>query len=138
MALELGGILMGRPFFSPPWQCHWTYVSKACPIESNENSGIHVRFSAEAIAHTLAREEQMDRRAVPVGWYHSHPRLGSHFMSATDIKTHQSFYPEPWHLAMVIDPTIPSDGDVNIFYCNKHKSLTKASHWLVCALDIED
>ena len=38
-----------------------------------------------------------------VGWWHSHIGLGS-FLSATDIHTQEYFFPEPYQVALVVDP----------------------------------
>lgn len=38
-----------------------------------------------------------------VGWWHSHPDLGC-FLSPTDLKTQQHFFPESYQVALVIDP----------------------------------
>ncbi|MFX0018884.1 MAG: Mov34/MPN/PAD-1 family protein [Promethearchaeota archaeon] len=38
-----------------------------------------------------------------VGWWHSHPNLGC-FLSPTDLKTQQHFFPENFQVALVIDP----------------------------------
>lgn len=128
---ELGGILLGSPFFSKRHQCYWTYIARARPIGASQSSGTHVRFSAEAIAGALAAEKEGEDGRILVGWYHSHPGLGSDFLSATDIKTHENYYPERWHLAMVIDPTLPKDESVNMFYYDKEKSLALSRVWFI-------
>lgn len=38
-----------------------------------------------------------------VGWWHSHIDLGC-FLSSTDIHTQEYFFPEPYQVALVIDP----------------------------------
>lgn len=38
-----------------------------------------------------------------LGWYHSHPGFGL-FLSYTDQQTHSSFFYQPWHLALILDP----------------------------------
>jgi hypothetical protein len=39
-----------------------------------------------------------------VGWYHSHPHIGV-FMSGSDVVIHQDIFNEPWHVALVLDPS---------------------------------
>jgi len=38
-----------------------------------------------------------------LGWFHSHPDFGC-FLSATDLKTQQYFFPEDYQVALVVDP----------------------------------
>ena len=38
-----------------------------------------------------------------VGWYHSHPGYGV-FMSEVDVKSHKTYFREPYHVALVVDP----------------------------------
>ena len=38
-----------------------------------------------------------------VGWWHSHPNFGV-FLSATDLKTQEYFFPEAYQVAVVVDP----------------------------------
>ncbi|MFX0083632.1 MAG: Mov34/MPN/PAD-1 family protein [Candidatus Hodarchaeota archaeon] len=47
------------------------------------------------------RRKDKDLRVV--GWWHSHIGLGS-FLSATDIHTQESFFPESYQVALVVDP----------------------------------
>jgi hypothetical protein len=38
-----------------------------------------------------------------VGWYHTHPRMGI-FLSHYDTWLHHNFFPEPWQVALVVEP----------------------------------
>lgn len=38
-----------------------------------------------------------------LGWFHSHPDFGC-FLSTTDLKTQQFFFPESYQVALVVDP----------------------------------
>jgi hypothetical protein len=38
-----------------------------------------------------------------VGWYHTHPRMGI-FLSHYDTWLHKNFFPEPWQVALVVEP----------------------------------
>ena len=38
-----------------------------------------------------------------LGWFHSHPDFGC-FLSTTDLKTQQYFFPEVYQVALVVDP----------------------------------
>ena len=60
----------------------------------------------ESIMAQIAEElEKYREKLTIVGWYHSHPGLGAHFMSSTDVQTqkvYQSYFPKA--VALVIDP----------------------------------
>ncbi len=38
-----------------------------------------------------------------VGWIHTHPGFGT-FLSQNDRQQHMEFFPEPWQIALVVDP----------------------------------
>ncbi len=42
-------------------------------------------------------------KKIFVGWSHSHPSYGC-FLSQTDMETQRKYFPEPFHVALVIDP----------------------------------
>jgi proteasome lid subunit RPN8/RPN11 len=44
-----------------------------------------------------------------VGWYHTHPGFGI-FLSSYDLFIHENFFPETWHIALVIDPHARTHG----------------------------
>ena len=39
----------------------------------------------------------------PVGWYHSHTR-SEILLSAQDVEIHNRYFPDPWHVALVVRP----------------------------------
>jgi len=39
----------------------------------------------------------------PVGWYHSHTR-SEISLSARDVEIHNRYFPDPWHVALVVRP----------------------------------
>ena len=42
---------------------------------------------------------------MPVGWFHSHTR-SEIFLSAQDLELHERHFPEPWHVALVLRPSL--------------------------------
>ena len=44
-----------------------------------------------------------------VGWYHTHPYMGV-FLSQYDTWLHDHFFPEPWQVALVIEPHSEAGG----------------------------
>ncbi len=49
------------------------------------------------------KQKKKNKNLWIVGWWHSHPDLGC-FLSITDLKTQQHFFPESYQVALVIDP----------------------------------
>lgn len=50
----------------------------------------------------LKKLKKNDRLRI-VGWWHSHPNFGC-FLSGTDLHTQEVFFPEPYQVALVVDP----------------------------------
>jgi proteasome lid subunit RPN8/RPN11 len=44
-----------------------------------------------------------------VGWYHTHPGFGI-FLSNMDLFIHRNFFPQKWHIALVLDPVNKKSG----------------------------
>src|ERR1700690_3475000 len=44
-----------------------------------------------------------------VGWYHTHPSMGV-FLSHYDTWLHRNFFPEPWQVALVVEPVSAAGG----------------------------
>lgn len=97
--LESMGLLVGEAFSHKgrPYVIVEDYVTAG-----NDSTAVSVRFSREAFS-SLAREYSSKRGRVVVGWCHSHPNYGC-FLSSTDVRTQKSYFPEEWHIAIVIDP----------------------------------
>ncbi len=71
-----------------------------------DSSAISVKFSRNAFSTLVS---QLKNRTV-VGWCHSHPAYGC-FLSATDVETQRSFFPEEFHIAGVFDPAKQENAD---------------------------
>ncbi len=88
----------------------------------------HVKMNdLEIIKVTELLEKRMSKQII-LGWYHSHPKMGAHFFSHTDINTqtrYQKFLPQA--IGLVIDPykfTISSkyeDIDCHIYHIKEKK-----------------
>ena len=50
----------------------------------------------------LNKKRKIDNLRV-LGWWHSHPGFGC-FLSPTDLKTQEYFFPESYQVALVVDP----------------------------------
>jgi proteasome lid subunit RPN8/RPN11 len=97
---EIGGLLVGE---AVRWQGRlFVDVESALPGERTKAGPAHVTFTAETWAALLERQERELPGKSVVGWYHSHPRMGI-FLSDLDLSLHRHFFPQPWHVALVIN-----------------------------------
>ncbi|MEW5955377.1 MAG: Mov34/MPN/PAD-1 family protein [Candidatus Micrarchaeota archaeon] len=103
--LEAMGLLLGEP---RTWQGkEYTFVEEYFTAQ-NSASSVLVKFSENAFAD-LVRQYREHRGKIITGWLHSHPSFGC-FMSRTDLATQEKFFPEPFHVALVADPTKKEGG----------------------------
>lgn len=49
------------------------------------------------------RKKKKNDDLLVVGWWHSHPDFGC-FLSTTDVITQESFFPDTYQVALVVDP----------------------------------
>lgn len=95
---EIGGFLIGKAHNG-----QLRVTGATFPRQVGTRTHVAINNSDMAI---LAEElEKKGVGEVIVGWWHTHPGLGAHFMSRTDIATqrrYQAFFTEA--VAMVVDP----------------------------------
>jgi hypothetical protein len=60
-------------------------------------------FTQNSQVDIHATIDEMYPEDAIVGWYHTHPRMGV-FLSQYDTWLHDHFFPEPWQVALVIEP----------------------------------
>jgi len=74
-------------------------------IARQQGTSVHVSLNDEDQALIAERLEQEDLSEVIIGWYHSHPRMGAHFFSATDVATQKRYqYFLKQAVGVVLDP----------------------------------
>lgn len=100
---EVGGALVGS------WRVdrcngeHFVVVEGVLRAPHTRYGRAHVTFTQDSL---VALNDELELRhpgKTFVGWYHTHPRLGV-FLSEYDTWLHEHFFPEPWQVALVIDP----------------------------------
>lgn len=106
--LEVGGMLVGRANQSP---ANGIYIVIEDILEAAhvEHSRIHLTFTSETLADMLNRLEELHPGKQIVGWYHTHPGL-TVFLSSMDTWLHSHFFPQLWHVALVVDPQSDQGG----------------------------
>jgi len=60
-------------------------------------------FDAKRCRNVTERQPCADEDEKIVGWFHTHPRMGV-FLSHYDTFLHRNFFPEPWQVALVVEP----------------------------------
>lgn len=99
---EVIGLLVGM-------YCQWgdeyfTLIDDYIPVKGTGNQ-YHVTMDAESVANAIKILEKKynDTKHLIVGWYHSHPGYGL-FLSDIDITSQVTFFNQPYHVALVVDP----------------------------------
>ncbi len=117
---EIGGFLVGEVFHDPDHNRLFVEISEV--IESSEAKGtaVSLDFNYSAWRQVLDRIDQNFKDKSLVGWYHTHlisqavvlPVEGTQaeyiaaytpFFSPPDLFIHRNFFPNLWHVALVMD-----------------------------------
>lgn len=102
---ELGGLLLGRAYVAgtdlPAGWGPLVSIETFLPSETFRSSRVSLAMGTEIWDRARARMAEGSRMIV--GWYHSHPNLGT-FFSGTDRATQRAFFSRPYSVGLVIDP----------------------------------
>lgn len=98
---EVGGVLLGGFFRSG--DSAFLLVDDFIEAKAARGTDVSLTFTHETWEQITAEQAERGGNSVIVGWYHSHPALGV-FMSREDEFIHTSFFTDPWHVAIVVDP----------------------------------
>ncbi len=112
MSREVGGVLVGAVRFDPATAQTYVYIDDIIPAAFTSSGETHVTFTQNTLVDLNNQMEESFPGKSIVGWYHTHPRLGV-FMSNHDTFLHRHFFPDPTHVALVIDPFYKRAG----FFC---------------------
>jgi len=99
---EVGGMLVGGVYQTTDGNPFVT-IEAQLPAQHVDQGPAHLTFTSDTLSDLLNRQEDLFPDLRVVGWYHTHPGL-SVFLSSYDVWLHTHFFPEPWHVALVIDP----------------------------------
>lgn len=97
---ETIGLLVGTHNISRGF--HYTFVEGFLAGETR-STRIRVEFERGALGPLVAELRRRYPESMLVGWFHSHPGYGC-FLSSTDLDTQHSYFREPYHVALVVDP----------------------------------
>jgi len=107
MQNEVGGVLMGQ------WcvdindnnrnRSQFIVVEHAIPARHTRQGSVYLTFTQESLVDIHDQIDMHFQGKRIVGWYHTHPRMGI-FLSHYDTWLHNNFFPEPWQVALVVEP----------------------------------
>jgi proteasome lid subunit RPN8/RPN11 len=100
---EVGGGLAGRWHIDARTEEQFVLVEGILPASFTRQGSAFLTFTQDTL---VAMNEDLEKRFPErqiVGWYHTHPRMGV-FLSHYDVWLHNHFFPEPWQVALVIEP----------------------------------
>jgi proteasome lid subunit RPN8/RPN11 len=97
---EVGGFLLGDVHEVGPGCVFIRHFHPAVQATSRVAS---LTFTHETWADMHRQTESQFPGMKVLGWHHTHPGFGV-FLSAYDLFIHRNFFPQPWQVAMVVDP----------------------------------
>ena len=100
---EVGGILVGKWCEDSGSARQYIVISACLPARFTQQGSVFLTFTQDSLVDIHAKIDEMYPEDAIVGWYHTHPRMGV-FLSQYDTWLHNHFFPEPWQVALVIEP----------------------------------
>jgi len=101
--VEVGGVMIGQLCVDQDTGEQFVVVKHVLPARHTKQGNVYLTFTKDTL---LDIHDQIDRRFQGeriVGWFHTHPRMGV-FLSHYDTFLHGNFFPEPWQVALVVEP----------------------------------
>lgn len=100
---EVGGGLVGSRHVDARTEEQFVLIEGVIPARFTRQGTTFLTFTQDTL---VAMNDELGNRFPErqlVGWYHTHPRMGV-FLSYYDLWLHDHFFPEPWQVALVIEP----------------------------------
>jgi proteasome lid subunit RPN8/RPN11 len=111
---ELGGFLLGNRYRCPNSSCDYVIIDQYSPAKYTESSEVRLNFTHDAWAQLSDELSGKFLGKLLIGWYHSHPRMDV-FLSSHDMEIQTERFPEPWMVALVLEPEKHLGG----FFCSR-------------------
>lgn len=109
---ELGGFLLGNRYRCPNTPRDYVIIDQFSPARFVESTEVNLAFTHEAWAQLADELSGKFLGKLLIGWYHSHPRMDV-FLSNHDLEIQTERFPEPWMVALVLEPEKHRGG----FFC---------------------
>ena len=100
---EVGGVLVGKWCADSETARQYIVVTATLPARFIQHGSVFLTFTQDSLVDIHAKIDERFPEDAIVGWYHTHPRM-SVFLSQYDTWLHNQFFPEPWQVALVIEP----------------------------------
>lgn len=100
---EVGGALVGLWCLDRDSGEQFVVVQTMLPARYTRQGSVYLTFTQDTLVDFNDEIEQRHAGKRIVGWYHTHPRMGI-FLSHYDTWLHNNFFPEPWQVALVVEP----------------------------------
>ena len=93
------GFLIGDVYRDPETGVLYTVIDKTLKL----SQAIYGDKTEVVVSRLWDRMQEQLKKASAylLGWYHSHPGQGG-FLTAHDVETHEKFFTEPWHVAVLV------------------------------------
>jgi len=101
--VEVGGVLTGQWCEDAATGNQFIVVNHMVPARHTRQGSVYLTFTKDTLIDVHERIESLFPCEKIVGWYHTHPRMGV-FLSHYDTFLHNNFFPEPWQVALVVEP----------------------------------
>ena len=100
---EVGGALIGLWCLDRDSGEQFVVVQNMLPARFTRQGSVYLTFTQDTLVDFQDDIEKNHTGKKIVGWYHTHPRMGI-FLSHYDTWLHNHFFPEPWQVALVVEP----------------------------------
>ena len=100
---EVGGALLGLWCIDRDSREQFVVIQHMLPARHTRQGSVYLTFTQDTL---VGFHDELDKNFSGkkiVGWYHTHPRMGI-FLSHYDTWLHKNFFPEPWQVALVVEP----------------------------------
>jgi proteasome lid subunit RPN8/RPN11 len=106
---EVGGALLGLWCRDRDSGEQFVVVQHMLPARHTRQGSVYLTFTQDTIIDFHDEIEKNHNGKRIVGWYHTHPKMGI-FLSHYDTWLHKNFFPEPWQVALVVEPHTSAAG----------------------------
>lgn len=100
---EVGGGLVGKQRIDTVTGQPFIVIEAALPARHVRHGSSYLTFTQDSLVALHDDLEERYPNKELLGWYHTHPRMGI-FLSGYDVFLHEHFFPNPWQVALVIEP----------------------------------
>jgi proteasome lid subunit RPN8/RPN11 len=103
LEVEVGGVLVGKWCVDIETTRQYIVIRASLPARFTQQGSVFLTFTQDSLVDIHAKISNEYPEDAIVGWYHTHPRMGV-FLSQYDTWLHDHFFPEPWQVALVMEP----------------------------------